>query len=203
MPLSERDILEALSLRSPGARSDYDLNPGARRAGVSRPAAVLCPIVPRREGLQVVLTRRAAHMRAHAGQIAFPGGKVEPGDPSPLATALREAREEIGLDADSVEVLGTLEPYVTVTGFRVTPFVAIIAPAWRPLPDPEEVEAVFEVPLDFLMDPANLVRGSYDRGGRRRSYYAIPWGEHNVWGATAGMLKALSDRLATVRGEKS
>ena len=199
MALSEADIRAALALPPGTGRSDFDLNPEATRPARARPAAVLCPLRPRPEGHAVVLTLRAGHLRAHAGQIAFPGGKVEPGDPSPLATALRESREEIGLLPDQVDVIGTLDPYATVTGFRVTPFVALIAPVWRPIPDPEEVEAVFEVPLDFLMDPANLTLGSYTRAGARRRYYAIAWDRHCIWGATAAMLKCLADRVARLR----
>jgi 8-oxo-dGTP pyrophosphatase MutT (NUDIX family) len=146
----------------------------------------------------VVLTRRAAHLNQHAGQVAFPGGKVDVRDPSPLAAALREAEEEISLIPAQVEVLGALDQYQTSTGFRITPFVGLIDPRWRPVPDPNEVEEVFEPPLDFLMDPANRLRHHHDRWGVRRHYYAVPWGDYYIWGATAGMLKGLSDRLAAL-----
>ncbi len=145
-----------------------------------------------------MLTRRTGHLARHAGQIAFPGGRVDAGDESHLAAALREAEEEIGLRPDQVRIMGTLDQYLTSTGFRVTPFVGAIDPAWHAVPDPNEVEEVFEVPLDFLMDPANRHRHAHDRQGARRYYYAMPWGRHYIWGATAGMLKGLSDRLAAV-----
>ena len=196
MALTETDIRRALALPPGPVRSDFDLNPGQGPERAPRRAAVLCALRPGPAGMAVVLTRRSAHLRAHAGQIAFPGGQVEPGDPTPLAAALRESHEEIGLAPEQVALLGALEPYLTVTGFEIAPFVARVDPGWRPRPDPAEVEAVFEAPLDFLMDPANLTRGAYDRGGRRRHFYAIPWREQYVWGATAGMLKGLSDRLA-------
>ena len=202
MPLTLAHIQAALAMPPLGERSDFDLNPDVKAALMpglkQRPAAVLCGLVERDGGLHVVLTRRAAHLNQHAGQIAFPGGKVDELDPSPLATALREANEEIGLGEDRVEIIGTLDPYQTSTGFRVTPFVGVIDPRWRPFPDPDEVEEVFEAPLDFLMDPANRVRHHHDRQGARRAYYAMPWGEYYIWGATAGMLKGLSDRLAVL-----
>jgi len=202
MHLTLAQIQAALAMPPLGERSDYDLNHGMRPqphgAPSSRPAAVLCPLVARDNAINVVLTRRASHLKHHAGQVCFPGGKVDTGDASPLATALREAREEIGLMADQVEVLGTLDPYHTSTGFRVTPFVGLVAPAWRPVADPNEVEEVFETPLDFLMDPANHQRHHREWQGARRYFYAMPWGEHYIWGATAGMLRGLSDRLAMI-----
>ncbi len=202
MPLTLVHIQAALAMPPLGERSDFDLNPDVRAARMpglkQRPAAVLCGLVERAGGLQVVLTKRAAHLNQHAGQIAFPGGKVDPFDPSPLAAALREADEEIGLGEDRVEIVGTLDQYLTSTGFRVTPFVGIIDPRWRPFPDPEEVDEVFEAPLDFLMDPANRVRHHHDRWATRSYFYAMPWGEYYIWGATAGMLKGLSDRLAVL-----
>ena len=205
MPLTLTHIRAALALPPLGERSDFDLDPDARAAlmpGLARcPAAVLCGLVERAEGLQVVLTKRAAHLNRHAGQVAFPGGKIDSLDPSPLAAALREANEEIGRGAGQVEILGALDPYQTSTGFRVSPFVGVIDPRWRPVPDPDEVEEVFETPLDFLMDPANRVRHHHDRWARRSHYYAMPWGDYYIWGATAGMLKGLSDRLAALAAE--
>lgn len=205
MPLTLAQIEAALALPPLGERSDFDLNPEAKAAlfpgMVQRPAAVLCGLLPREAGLQVVLTRRTQHLARHAGQIAFPGGRVDVDDPDHLAAALREAEEEIGLRPEQVRIIGTLDPYLTSTGFRVTPFVGAIDPAWRPRPDPTEVEEVFEVPLDFLMDPVNRQRHAHTRYGPRRHYYAIPWGDYYIWGATAGMLKGLSDRLAVLARE--
>lgn len=195
MSITRDQIEAALSMPPLGSRSDFDLNPDMRPVGPGRPASVLCPLVERPPGINVILTRRAPHLKHHAGQISFPGGKVDRTDASPLATALREANEEIGLMEDQVEVLGTLDPYHTSTGFRVTPFVALVSPVWQPFPDPGEVEEVFEAPLDFLMDPANHLRHHREWQGRRRHFYAMPWGDYYIWGATAGMLRGLSDRL--------
>ena len=205
MLISLDHIREALVLDAGDIRTDFDLNPEvkAEQLGLhaQRPAAVLCALRAVAGQFHVVLTERAAHLKQHAGQVAFPGGKVDPGDPSIEATALREADEEIGLPPSQVEVLGQLDPYLTSTGFRVTPVLGLIADPWTPVPDPNEVERVFEPPLDFLMDPKNRQRHHHDRNGYRRYYYAMPWQEHYIWGATAGMLKGLSDRLeAAARG---
>jgi 8-oxo-dGTP pyrophosphatase MutT (NUDIX family) len=180
-----------------GGASDFDLNPGAPRPvrRTLRPASVLVPLVERGGGVNLILTRRAALLKHHPGQVAFPGGKQEPGDPSPLAAALREAEEEIALPPGQVEVLGSLDPHETVTSFAVQPFVGVVDPGFRPRPDPGEVEEVFEVPLAFALDPGNLqVHGRVWQGAARR-YYVIPYGPHYIWGATARMLKALSDRV--------
>lgn len=185
-------------------RSDFDLAPDARSLLSPdrrlRPAAVLCPIIERTDGFHVILTRRADHLSKHAGQVAFPGGKVDAGDPSPMAAALREAEEEIGLTADFVEILGAIDPYETSTSFSVTPFVGMVDPRFQPLLDENEVAEVFETPLSFLMDPANHQRHAREWMGRRREFYAMPWmgadgAERYIWGATAGMLRNLSDRL--------
>jgi 8-oxo-dGTP pyrophosphatase MutT (NUDIX family) len=153
-----------------------------------RPAAVLVPVVGRESGLTVLFTRRTAHLNDHAGQISFPGGRSEPGDASTAETALRETAEEIGLEASRVEVLGELSQYVTVTGYRVTPVVGLVFPPFELKPDEFEVAEVFEVPLDFLIDPANHQRNSIVYEGGARHYYAVPYGDHYIWGATAGML---------------
>ncbi|MFO1143574.1 MAG: CoA pyrophosphatase [Amaricoccus sp.] len=188
-------IRRALATPS-AASSDYDLNPEVPRAGGKlRPASVLVPLVERGPRLQLMLTRRAAILKHHPGQVAFPGGKQDPGDPTPLAAALREAREEIGLDPATVEVLGALDPHETVTAFLVTPFVALVPPDFRPVPERGEVDEVFEVPLAFVLDPANLQVHGRRWQGRMRHYYVIPYGPHYIWGATARMLKNFSDRM--------
>ena len=191
------------AIRLPGnRRSDYDLNPGVKqeinRARPLRLAAVLCPIVERPHGLSVILTQRPDTMREHAGQVAFPGGKIDEGDADARAAALREANEEIGLPHGDAEVLGEIDHYETGTGFRVAPIVAMIHPEFEPTPDPREVAAVFETPLDYLMNPANLKTHTGHWGGRARQYYAYDWEDRYIWGATAGMLKSLSDRLAAL-----
>ncbi len=202
MRLTLPQIRAAVEMPPLGERSDFDLNPEVKAAQLrihtQRPAAVLCGLIARADALNVVLTRRAGHLARHAGQVAFPGGRVDAGDASAMEAALREAEEEVGLAPAQVEVLGTLDQYLTSTGYRVTPFVGVIDPGWTPRPDPSEVEEVFEVPLDFLMDPANRQRHHHDRTGTRRYYYAMPWADHYIWGATAGMLKGLSDRLAAL-----
>jgi 8-oxo-dGTP pyrophosphatase MutT (NUDIX family) len=202
MPLTIGDIEAAVRLAPLGERSDFDLNPDVKAAQLrlheQRRAAVLCALRERGGRLHVILTHRATHLRHHAGQIAFPGGRIDPTDPSPRHAALREADEEIGLAPADVHVLGTLDEYLTSTGYRVTPVVGVIPPGFEPRPDPAEVDLVFEPPLDFLMDPANRQRHHHDRNGYRRYYYAMPWEGHYIWGATAGMLKGLSDRLAAL-----
>jgi len=181
-------------------RSDYDLNPQMSPASdaagdESRPAAVLIPVIDRVPEATILLTQRTAHLRTHAGQIAFPGGRMEEGDASPVHTALREAEEEIGLAPDLVEVLGFLESYQTSSGYRIAPAVGIVRPDFDPAPDAGEVEDVFEVPLRFLMNAENHELHSRPWRGSRRYYYAMPYGERYIWGATAGMLRNLYDWL--------
>lgn len=158
-----------------------------------RPAAVLVPLVVRGGGLSVLLTERTAHLHDHAGQISFPGGRVEDGDPSPVHTALRETEEEIGLASHAVEVIGTLPEYVVVTGYRVTPVVGLIEREFTLRVDDFEVAEVFEVPLAFLMDPANHERRVVQLGGAvARTFYAMLYQTRRryfIWGATAAMLR--------------
>jgi 8-oxo-dGTP pyrophosphatase MutT (NUDIX family) len=177
-------------------RSDFDLNPGFRPAGgpALREAAVLVPVLERPEGLTVLLTRRADDLSRHAGQIALPGGRLDPGEGS-VEAALREAWEEIGLEPGFVEPLGLSTPYETVTGYRVTPVVALVRPGFTLRPSPEEVAEVFETPFAFLMDPENHRQESYDFEGGRRWFYVMPWRERRIWGATAGILRELWGRL--------
>jgi len=171
-----------------------------RPAPPHRPAAVLVPIVDRAEGAGVLLTRRAAHLAHHPGQISFPGGRVDPGDAGPQAAALREAHEEIALDPARVDIVGHLDAYITVTGFRVQPFVGVVTPPVALRPDPAEVESLFEVPLAFLMDPANHQEGVRERDGKQRPFFAIPYRDYYIWGATAGILINLH---AVLEGEES
>lgn len=174
---------------------EVELYPG--REGAPVLAAVLIPMLMRPEGVSVMLTQRAAHLHDHAGQISFPGGRVEVSDSSPVAAALREAQEETGLPADRVEVLGSMPDYLTSTGFSITPVVSLVRPDFAPEIDTFEVAEVFEVPLTFLMDPANhrLYQARLP-DGRVRQYYAMPFGDRFIWGATAGMLRNLYQTLA-------
>lgn len=170
---------------------DNDLRyPG--REGEPVPAAVLIPLVTREDGIRVMLTQRSAHLHEHAGQVSFPGGRIETSDPTPVAAALREAEEETGLPSGHVEVMGSMPPYLTATGFSIVPVVSLVRPGFALAPDAYEVAEVFEVPLAFLMDPANhrLYEARLE-DGRVRRYYAMSYGKHFIWGATAGMLRNL------------
>lgn len=178
------------------ARSDFDLNPRAPRPDRRlRPAAVLIPIIARAEGATVLMTRRSDSLASHTGQIAFPGGRLDPGETAAQA-ALREAWEEVALEPGVVEVLGVGDGYETVTGFIVTPVVGWLARPPAVSPSPAEVAEVFEVPWDFLMDAANHRRDFHDpEGGPRRWFWAMPWQERYIWGATAAIVRALHARL--------
>jgi 8-oxo-dGTP pyrophosphatase MutT (NUDIX family) len=180
-----------------GARGDLDLNPEMwRRAGVkaTKPAAVLVPIIDRREPT-VLLTLRTAELASHAGQVAFPGGKIDAADESPVAAALREAREETGLAPALIEPIGYLDLYLTFSGFRILPTVARVAPEFTLALNPREVTETFEVPLEFLMTPANHQRKTRDWNGLVRDYYAIPFESRYIWGITAGILRNLYERV--------
>jgi 8-oxo-dGTP pyrophosphatase MutT (NUDIX family) len=157
----------------------------------ARPAAVLVPLVERPEGLTVLLTQRSAHLKNHAGQVSFPGGRVEEADESPLAAALRETEEEIGLSREFVRVVGYLESHLIFTGFHVVPVVGFVRPGFVLQPDPKEVADVFEVPLVHILDAANHGTRARDVDGGVLHVYNIPYGERVIWGATAGMLMSL------------
>jgi 8-oxo-dGTP pyrophosphatase MutT (NUDIX family) len=181
----------------PATRGDLDLDPSLwERAGVAatRPAAVLVGVVDRPEPA-VLLTLRNAELESHAGQIAFPGGKIEADDASPAAAALREAQEEIGLDRSLVDPIGHLDLYLTFSGFRILPTVARVDPSHRLTLNRSEVDEAFEVPLAFLMDAQNHALHSRDWKGVIRRYYAMPFGERYIWGVTAGILRNLYDRI--------
>jgi 8-oxo-dGTP pyrophosphatase MutT (NUDIX family) len=171
------------------------MNPDPDMITKARPAAVLVPIVARRDGPTLLLTRRPASMRQHSGQIAFPGGKIDRGDGGPLGAALREAEEEVGLARDAVTPLGFLAPYFSTTGYRITPVVAEIAPGAPLTLNPAEVQEAFEVPFAFLMDPANHRLDGREWQGAFRTYYAMPYGDHHIWGVTAGIIRMLWSRL--------
>jgi 8-oxo-dGTP pyrophosphatase MutT (NUDIX family) len=165
-------------------------------------AAVLIPIVRRQTGLTVLLTRRTEHLRDHAGQIAFPGGRCEGSDLSPVETALREAAEEVGLVSAQVEVLGQLPEYRTGTGFLITPVVGLVSPPLNLRLDDFEVAEAFETPLDFLLDPSNHHRHQIKIGADWHEYWALPWQGYYIWGATAGMLVSLYRLLSLVSNDQ-
>lgn len=180
-------------------RGDHDLNPGMAKPTELVQAAVLVPIVERGEGFTVLLTQRTDHLSAHAGQISFPGGRLEATDAGLEAAALRETEEEVGLRRDRIEVVGQLDLYVTRTGFEVTPVVGIVTPPFSLTPDPFEVADVFEVPLSFIIDPANHLKQSRLHNGIQRQFYVLPYDNRYIWGATAGMLVNLSEVLRKAR----
>jgi 8-oxo-dGTP pyrophosphatase MutT (NUDIX family) len=195
MELDAAGLKERLGRRSPPAPLVYG-DEAAGAQGALTPASVLVPVVAHPGRLTVLFTQRTSQLRIHSGQISFPGGRAEPGDPGPEFTALREAGEEIGLKAGQVEVVGRLPEYLTRTGYRVTPVVGLLTPPLELAPDPREVQEVFEVPLAFLLDPRNHQRRTREFQGRNVSFYAIAYGERDIWGVTAGILVNFSRRLA-------
>jgi 8-oxo-dGTP pyrophosphatase MutT (NUDIX family) len=187
--LSEMDALPL--------RGDHDLDPMQREIAAVRPikpAAVLIPVVAHEEPT-VLLTQRTAHLADHAGQIAFPGGKIDKKDGSPLAAALREAQEEIGLAAGFIEPIGYLDLYMTTLGYRIVPVVARVRPGFALTLNADEVDDAFEVPLSFLMESSNHQKHSREWKGMTRYYYAMPFGERYIWGATAGIVRNLYERI--------
>jgi len=179
------------------AKGDHDLNKEMQALWAVRPirpAAVLVPVVDRAQPT-VLLTQRSAHLPDHAGQISFPGGKIEPADETPLAAALREAEEEIGLERRFVAPIGYLDLYMTTLGYRIVPVVARIAPDYSLALNRSEVDDAFEVPLAFLMEPANHQKHSRDWQGITRYYFAMPFEQRHIWGATAGILRNLYERI--------
>ena len=188
--------LESYDPAAHGGHSDFDLNPGDTTVLTAlAAAAVLVPLVEHPAGVTVLFTRRADTLRRHTGQIAFPGGRSDPGE-TPWETALREAEEEIGLDPDHVSVAGLCPRYQTGTGFDITPVVAFVRPGFTLDPNPAEVADVFETPFAFLMDPANHERRFREQSdGLRRYFYAMPYEDRLIWGATAGMVRGLYERL--------
>jgi len=160
-----------------------------------RDAAVLVPVVDHGDTATVLLTTRNSNLRSHSGQIAFPGGRIDPTDPSPEAAALREAEEEVGLDASFVDVVGRLPDYVSGSGYRIAPVLSVVRPNFLLTINRDEVDDAFEVPLSFLMDPANHRRDSRIWETRERFFYTMPFGERYIWGVTAGILRTLYERL--------
>jgi 8-oxo-dGTP pyrophosphatase MutT (NUDIX family) len=200
--LAERKLKPTLaaevltSLEAPRA-SDFvlsGLKPDSATLASARPAAVLAPIIARPEGLSVLLTLRASHLRAHSGQIAFPGGKLDPGE-TPLEAALREAHEEVGLEPQFIEPIGWLDAYLTGTGFRIAPLVALVDPGFTLSVNTLEVDEAFETPLAFLMDAANHRLDVREWQGRTRTFYAMPYEGRYIWGATAGILRNMYEKL--------
>lgn len=177
-------------------QGDHVLDPAIDAQPVkAKAAAVLAPLIAHEDGVRVLLTQRTSKLRTHAGQIAFPGGRMDPEDETPVHTALREAEEEIGLGADFVEALGYLDPYQSGTGYRIVPVVAMVRPGFTLTINPHEVDEAFEVPLSFLMCEENHKRHRWERDGLIREAWAMPYGERFIWGVTAGIIRGMWERL--------
>lgn len=177
---------------------DYFLNPDMRNdifANAKKDAAVLIGIVEREEGANLILTKRTEQLSSHSGQVAFPGGKIDADDASPEDAALREAWEEIGLDRNEVEIPGRMPDYYSGSGFKIAPVIGFVKPGADFEINPDEVEYMFEVPLSFLMNQDNHIEGNREFAGRTRYYLEMPYGKHFIWGVTAGMIRALHDRI--------
>lgn len=191
-----RNQIDAYRPDTTEGRGDHNLNPGMAPEKPLTPAAVLVPLVLREDGITALFTQRTQHLKKHAGQISFPGGHVDATDEDAEATALRETEEEVGLSRRHIEIVGRLDSYVIRTGFLVTPVVGFVRPPFKMVPDAYEVEEVFEVPLNFLMNPDNHERHSRKIEGKQRDFYAMPYEGRFIWGATAGMLVNLYNILS-------
>ncbi|MEH6404548.1 MAG: CoA pyrophosphatase [Sneathiella sp.] len=193
VPLSHGEVLDD----NGHFRGDHDLNPASapKTDAVYKAAAVLVPIVMHGDDPTIILTKRASHLNKHAGQISFPGGRAEETDAGPVGTALRESEEEISLNPELVDVIGTLNTYLTVTNYSVTPIVGFVEPGFQLAPDAGEVAEIFEVPLRFLLDKRNHKKHSGFHNGIERFWYAMPYNDYYIWGATAGMIKDMSERV--------
>jgi 8-oxo-dGTP pyrophosphatase MutT (NUDIX family) len=177
---------------------DHRWNPDARDRIIGnklRDAAVLVPVVDHGDDATVILTKRAESLRNHSGQVAFPGGRIDATDPTPEFTALRETAEEIGIYEDHIDIVSRLPDYVSGSGYRIAPVLGIVQPGFKLTLNPDEVDAVFEVPLRFLMDPANHAQGSREWQGKEWLYYDMPYGDQRIWGVTAGIIRTLYERL--------
>lgn len=201
-PLSLADaraiLQDRLSFEADEFDGDYHLNPDAKDEMLAREfksAAVLIGLVERDGEAHVILTKRTEKLSSHSGQIAFPGGKIDAGDASPEAAALREAWEEIGLDINEVDVVGRLPDYYSGSGFLIAPVIGVVSPSVDYKISEDEVEYKFEVPLSFLMNPENHLRASKFFAGRDRHYYEMPYDGHYIWGVTAGIIRVLYDRV--------
>jgi len=194
-PTPPPEALDPLRLPLHG---DYRLNPTdieTRLLERARPAAVLIAACAREGQAALILTERTPHLRAHSGQVAFPGGKIDPEDDGPVGAALREAEEEIGLGRAALDVIGHLDPYISTSGYRIAPVVAIAQEPFAYTINEQEVARVFEAPLSFLMNADNHRRRSRPYEGRERFYYEMPWNGHHIWGVTAGIIRLLQERL--------
>lgn len=194
--MSLRERLARATGPGDGRRGDWDFpGNGAEKVNALTPAAVLIAVVTH-DRPTILFTRRTDTLRNHAGQVAFPGGRIDPGDADATAAALREAHEEVALPPHAVDVIGATDSYATGTGYHIVPVIGLIAPNLPLVPAADEVASIFEVPLDFLLDPANHQLRQSEWQGRLRSYFVIAWETHEIWGATAAMVVNLSRRLA-------